>query len=308
MNKVVALLALTALIAGCKTNSAYTQVADFPALRCFAYWDDKAITSLEVSYIRDLSQSGNLPCTIMLGDLYEKGRGVPQDISKAKALYQAVADKDASAYGQLGRMAEEGIGGPVNDTDARQFYQLAVSKPEQQRSEAKLAKYMEDGRGGPQDLQGALTHYFNATQYLGDDAWQGIERLRAKGLPLTIEQQQRYNNLFVSSVQSGLKKRITAIEKSLENNVNPTSASKPVQVQLEYTPGASAPVVSIRQSSGDTALDQRVMQGFSDYRFPGDPIMPPGQKSYQAIPIVRTDGKSPMQRFNESRKTEPSPE
>jgi hypothetical protein len=43
------------------------------------------------------------------------------------------------------------------------------------------------------------------------------------------------------------------------------------------------------------------MQAFSDYRFPGDPILPPGQKSYQAIPVVRTDGKSPLQRFNESR-------
>ena len=301
MNKVVAVLVLTALVAGCKSSSSYTQTADLSNLRCFAYWDDKSISSLEVSYIRDMSKSGNLPCTIMLGDLYEKGRGVPQDISKAKALYQSVADKDPGAYGQLGRMAEEGIGGPVNDFDARQFYQRAVSKPEQHRSEAKLAKYMEEGRGGPQDLQGALTHYFNATRYLGDTSWQGIERLRGKGLTLTIEQQQRYNKIFVASVQSGLRKRVEVIEKSLESNVSSTSASKPVQVQLEYTPGALTPVVSIRQSSGDIALDQRVMQAFSDYRFPGDPIMPPGQKSYQAIPVVRTDGKSPRQRFNESR-------
>lgn len=236
MNKVVAVLALTALVAGCKSSSSYTQTADLSNLRCFAYWDDKSISSLEVSYIRDLSKSGNLPCTIMLGDLYEKGRGVPQDISKAKALYQSVADKDPGAYGQLGRMAEEGIGGPVNDFDARQYYQRAVSKPEQRRSEAKLAKYMEEGRGGPQDLQGALTHYFNATQYLGDASWQGIERLRGKGLALTIEQQQRYNKIFVGSVQSGLRKRVEVIEKSLENNVNSTSASKSVQVQLEYTP------------------------------------------------------------------------
>ncbi|WP_422776744.1 sel1 repeat family protein [Pseudomonas mediterranea] len=302
MSKVVALLTLTAFVAGCKTSNYSNQTVDSPELRCFAYWDDKAITSLEVRYIRDMSQSGNMPCTIMLGGLYEKGRGVPQDFSKAKALYQSIADKDAGAYGQLGRMAEEGIGGPVNDTDARQFYQRAVSKPEQRRSEARLAKYMEEGRGGPQDLQGALTHYFNATQYLGDDSWQGIERLRAKGLSLTIEQQQRYNSIFVGSVQSRLKKRITVVEKSLENNVNSTSASKPVQVQLEYIPGASAPVISIRQSSGDTALDQKVMQAFSDFRFPGDPIMPPGQKSYQAIAGIRTDGKSPMQRLNERRK------
>ncbi|MCE6978230.1 sel1 repeat family protein [Pseudomonas frederiksbergensis] len=296
MNKAVALLALTALIAGCQPIIPFNDPAAQypPGLRCFAYWGQKPIGSLEIDYIRDLSKRGDKACTMILGHMYQGGQGVAQDIPQAKALYQSVADVDPAAYAQLGRMAEKGIGGPPNLVEARQFYQRAVTKSGNIEVEAKLAEFMEYGKGGPQDFQGALAHYLNAAGIVGSASWKGMERMRAKGLPLTIEQQQNYNNIFINSVQHDIRKKIKAIQKTLAKENMSVPASKLVRVQLEFTPGLLVPVISLLESSGNGAIDQKVMQAFSDYRFPADPIMPPGQKTYKAIAFVTPDAKDTL--------------
>ena len=295
MNKAVALLALTALIAGCQPIIPFNNpAAQYPIFRCVAYFDQESISRQQVDYISDLSKRGEKGCTMILGKMYERGHGVSQDIPQAKALYQSVADVDPAAYAQLGRMAEKGIGGPPNMVEARQFYQRAVTKPGNTNVEAKLAEFMEYGKGGPQDFPGALTHYLNTAGLVGSASWQGMERMRAKGLTLTIEQQQSYNNIFTNSVEYGVRKKIKAIKKTLAKENMSVPASKTVQVQLEYTPGSLVPGISLLESSGDSAIDQKVMQGFGDYRFPADPIMPPGQKTFKAIASVRPDAEDAL--------------
>ncbi|AWM95145.1 sel1 repeat family protein [Pseudomonas sp. 31-12] len=285
MNKAVALLAFTALIAGCQSillpSGLDNKVS--PGLRCFGYWGHESTNALEAAYIQELSKSGDSLCRSILGSLYENGHGVPQDIPKAKAIYQSLADADPRAYGELGRMAEKGIGGPPNLVEARQFYQRAVAKPGAPDNEVKLAEFMEYGIGGPQDFQGALKHYLNSAGVIDSASWEGVARMRAKGLPLTTEQQQRYNYVFASRVQDGVRKKSEAIKETLAAEHTPVPASKRVQVQLVYTPGSVVPAISLLESSGNRAIDQKVMQGFSDYRFPADPIMPPSQKTYKAI-------------------------
>ncbi|EJM13849.1 Sel1 repeat protein [Pseudomonas sp. GM18] len=295
MNKAVALLSLTALIAGCQPIIPFNNTADqYPILRCVAYFDQQSISRQQVDYISYLSERGDKGCTMILGKMYERGHGVAQDIPKAKALYQSVADMEPAAYASLARMAEQGVGGPPNLVEARQFYQRAVTKPGNARNEAKLAEYMENGKGGPQDFQGALELYLNAAGLVGDASWQGMERMRTKGLTLTIQQQQHYNKIFVNSVEYGVRKKIEAIKKTLAKENMSVPASKLVRVQLEYTPGSLVPVISLLESSGDSAIDQKVLQGFSDYRFPADPIMPPGQKTFKAIAFVRSDAKETL--------------
>ncbi len=85
-------------------------------------------------------------------------------------------------------------------------------------------------------------------------------------------------------------------------STSPTDPGQPVKVQLQYAPGSLVPAISIRASCGNRDIDQQVMQGFADYRFPGDPIMPPGQKTYEAIAVVRTDGMSERERIRQAYK------
>ncbi|MBV4476974.1 tetratricopeptide repeat protein [Pseudomonas botevensis] len=301
MNKVVAVLSLTALIAGCKPFGGPNPIAvEYPIFHCFPYLERTSLSELELDDLRYYARRDN-GCKMVLGKIYEFGRAVPQDIPRAKDIYLSVAEDDPQAYGRLGVMAEEGIGGPVDLVAARDFYQRAVAKPGNTDIELKLAQYMEEGKGGPQDLQGALTHYFNASTAGGETSWKGLERLRDKGVVMTIEQQQRYNNVFVSRVKVGLRLKMKGIEKAFEKVITPATAGKTIQVQLEYSPGSLVPAISLRESSGNKDFDQQALQGFSDYRFPGVPILPPEQKTYQAIAMVRTDGKTPMQRFRDER-------
>jgi len=222
----------------------------------------------------------------------------------AKTVYESLAEVEPRAYNRLGAMAEKGIGGPVDLVAARDFYQRAVIQPGNTEIEAKLARFMEDGIGGPQDLPGAMKYYLSSTGLAGSDSWKSVDRLRAKGVPMSDEQWVRYNNIFISTVKNQVKNKLEVIERSLSKEKMSTPDSKEVRVQLESTPGSTVPVISLLQSSGNSTIDQKVLQGFSDYRFPGEPILPPGQKTYTVIPVIRTDGKTAMERFRDSRKAE----
>jgi len=306
MHKVVALLAVSALVAGCKTigGSTGNSFADaYPIFRCAAYFDVPSLNKRQFNELRALSRRDN-GCKMILGRMYEEGRGVPQDIPLAKTVYESLAEVEPRAYNRLGAMAEKGIGGPVDLVAARDFYQRAVIQPGNTEIEAKLARFMEDGIGGPQDLPGAMKYYLSSTGLAGSDSWKSVDRLRAKGVPMSDEQWVRYNNIFISTVKNQVKNKLEVIERSLSKEKMSTPDSKEVRVQLESTPGSTVPVISLLQSSGNSTIDQKVLQGFSDYRFPGEPILPPGQKTYTVIPVIRTDGKTAMERFRDSRKAE----
>ncbi len=118
--------------------------------------DQNPITQEQVEYIQARSENGDTLCKGMLGSLYERGHGVPQDIPKAKALYQSLAEVNALAYYQLGRMEEEGIGEPTNYVKARQFYQLAAAEPGNENNATRLAELWKKEKVTLQDLEGAL--------------------------------------------------------------------------------------------------------------------------------------------------------
>lgn len=289
MKKAVVLLVLTALIAGCQTTPPSPQDDFQSGLRCRLLMDKKPITPEQVENIRESSESGNLLCKLVLGFLYETGHGVPQDVHKAKTLYQSVAVGNAAGYEQLARMAEEGIGQAPNFVEARQFYQLAVTAPGNLRSEAKLAQFMEDGRGGPQDLKRALAHYLNAAKYVDDAPWQGVQRLRDEGLTLTAEQEKHYNEIWVASLDNSLTRKALDVQQALATQIKSGAAGKPVTLQLVGSPGSVVPQISVLESSGNSAIDQAVLKAMSDYRFFDEPILPAGQKTWLATVSVETE-------------------
>ncbi|MCK9798665.1 sel1 repeat family protein [Pseudomonas sp. MAFF 302030] len=288
LRKTLGLLLLTSLVAGCQSSPPppVAQPDDLSSLRCWGVREQKSITREQLDYIRALSKNGDPVCTLMLGDLYERGHGVAQDTAQAKALYQAVADQDPSAYYQLGRMADDGVGEPPDYFKARAFYQRAAAKPGNPRSEFQLARLLEDGKGGPRDLQGALALYLRALKYSEDEPWKGIQRLRAQSLVLNSEQQQRVNEVWVSGTRATLRRKIETTQKTLSKTLQPVPPLKPLKFQLEYIQDAATPKLTLLESSGNSPVDQAVLQAMSTYRFSGEPILPAGQKSWKVIASV----------------------
>jgi len=283
MNKAVAILALTILVAGCKTTPPTPQEASLTGTRCLLFAKVSDLSADRVDYIRDASNNGNLNCKLALGALYEFGRGgLSADVRKARSLYESVATVDGAGYEQLARMAEEGRGQAPDAVEARRLYQLALAHRESFNSEFALARLMEEGRGGPQDLSGALTHYLNATQQIDDQAWAGVQRVRAQGMTLTAEQTQRYNEKWYDAVSTSLASTVYDTELLLNRQIKPGTASKPVTLEAKGKPGSLVPQLTLVESSGNHDVDQAVLKALSEYRYPALPILKAGQESWSS--------------------------
>jgi hypothetical protein len=255
-------------------------------LRCWVSPDDASVTREQLEYILARSEGGDSMCKMLLGGLYENGRSVPQDIAKAKTLYQSAADVDERAYFLLGKLAESGLDGPPDYLKARQFYLRAATGGNSNNAEASLAKLMEEGKGGQQDLEGAMTLYLKATRASFGDEWDGIQRLRGRGVKLTAEQEQRYNKTWIGTTKGRIQSKILRVQDSVSGALKPGPVGKEVTVKLEYVLGSLVPRLSIVNSSNDNAVDQAVLQGFEDFRFTDGPILPQGQKTWSVQALI----------------------
>ncbi|NWA83748.1 tetratricopeptide repeat protein [Pseudomonas sp. D2002] len=284
MNKAMVVLAIVGFVAGCQASAPPSSFEQSLAnVQCVLSEGAKSLTADEVQSIRNASDNGNVRCKTALGGLYETGRGgVPQDFAKAKSLYESVAAVDGIGYERLARMAEEGHGQARNDVEARRLYQLALTSSDSDKSKLALAKLMEEGRGGPQDLFGAMMYYVEASQHAGDVAWKGIQRIRAQGPVLTPEQTQRYNDVWSDTSRKSLNRTTMDIEIALNKHVQRASVSKPVTLQVQGKSGSNVPHIALIQSSGNAEVDQAVIAAFGKYRIPAEPLLPAGQDSWSS--------------------------
>lgn len=98
---------------------------------------------------------GNGPSYTMLGQLYEQGLGVPQDLSKAADYYaKGAALGDVDSQFSIGVMLAAGQGIKKNKSQAVQFFELAAKK-NHPIALYNLALIHAEGRGRPQDLRKA---------------------------------------------------------------------------------------------------------------------------------------------------------
>ena len=284
MKKVVVWLTLTVAVAGCQSTGPKNGQGDHMAgLRCWHFRDQKPLTEEHVEYIREQSEEGHPLCKTILATMYERGLGVPKDVAEAKAIYQAVASTNREAYIELGRMAEEGIGEPVDYAKARQLYELAGARQGNVPSAVRLAKLLEDGKGGPQDLDSALALYVSSLRLYRDEAWIGIRRIRARGLTISAEQGTQYNREWQRAVQRTLARKTRDTQIKLLKTASPGSSTRPIKFQLEFQVGSDVPEVSLLESSGDPAIDKAVISAMSSYRFPDAPILPDDRKSWAVV-------------------------
>jgi uncharacterized protein len=104
--------------------------------------------------LRPLAEKGDSQAEIVLGDMYDKGRGVPQDYVRAVAWLRKAADKGSSdAQIELGEIFSVGRGVPGVQQDfleAAAWYQKAATKGNW-NAQFKLGEMFERGQGVPQD-------------------------------------------------------------------------------------------------------------------------------------------------------------
>lgn len=289
MKKAVVVLAITGLIAGCQTSRPLSLMENSMAnVQCMLFEGAKDPTADEVQYIRNASDNGNVRCKTTLGSLYEFGRGgLPQDFGKARSLYESVAAVDGVGNEKLALMAENGHGQAPDDVEARRLYQLALTNSDSDKSKLALARLMEEGRGGSQDLFAAMMYYVEASQNAGDVSWKGIQRIRAKGLVLTTEQIQRYNEVWTETSRKSLNRLTMYTEFALNQQVEHGSVSKPVTLQVQGKSGSNVPQIVLIESSGNADVDQAVVKEFGQYRIPAEPILPSGEKSWSSERSVK---------------------
>lgn len=275
MNRIVVLALLGGLLSGCQSATS-VQNDSMVGLRCWHYRDQESISREMLDYIRRQGEAGNPMCQTLLATLYERGHGVAQDTARAKALYLSQAQTNPRAYHHLGRLDEQ----EADYLLARDHYQRAAAVGSRESTLA-LARLMEEGKGGPQNLPGAQQMYFSVLKQSGDAAWKGIDRLRDQGLELNAEQQARYNQVWTASARSRLSLKLRLLQHRTLGKLKLGPDVKPVVVEVQFVPGSAEPRLKLLESSGDTSLDQTILQNLGSYRFVGQPIPQAGQDDWR---------------------------
>ena len=84
-----------------------------------------------VRLLRQAADNGGAMAQYVLGDMYERGEGVPKDYATAAAWYRKAADQGlALAQYYLGDLYEEGKGVPQDYATAAAWYQKAADQGE----------------------------------------------------------------------------------------------------------------------------------------------------------------------------------
>ena len=112
-----------------------------------------------VEVIRLAAEQGVAEAQFNLGNMYDLGRGVPQDDTEAVRWYRLAAEQgDAGAQYNLGVMYQDGRGVPQDDTETVRWYQLAADQGFV-AARVNLGFMYQGGRGVPQDDTEAVRWY-----------------------------------------------------------------------------------------------------------------------------------------------------
>src|SRR5208283_1546947 len=175
-----------------------------------------------LAWLQSFARQNNPRARVLLGWLYENGRGLPRDYAKAAENYQAAALQNLSAaQDNLGKLYELGLGVPKNERRAFELYLAAaqqalaildskgvgvpVDRTESARwellaaqqglpkAETGLALFYETGSGVPLDYVSAFRWYSRA---VSDGEESAAPRLKALSQIMTPKQIQQAKALL----------------------------------------------------------------------------------------------------------------
>ncbi|MCX7835600.1 MAG: serine/threonine-protein kinase [bacterium] len=115
-----------------------------------------------VKWYRKATEQGLAAAQSNLGWMYANGRGVPQNDAEAVKWFRKAAEQGhANAQNNLGWMYEQGRGVPRDDKEAVKWYRKAAEQGHA-AAQTNLGWMYEQGRGVPKDIQQAIDWYEKA--------------------------------------------------------------------------------------------------------------------------------------------------
>ncbi|MEO5350100.1 MAG: SUMF1/EgtB/PvdO family nonheme iron enzyme [Magnetococcus sp. YQC-3] len=106
----------------------------------------------DIASIRAAAEQGNASAQAQVGDIYENGESVHQDLGEAIKWYRVAAEQGhAMAQYKLGRMYDKGEGIVQNDEDAEKWYRKSAAQGNHLAIQYLQAMY-DEGRGGSKDV------------------------------------------------------------------------------------------------------------------------------------------------------------
>ena len=136
-----------------------------------------------------LADQGDVRAKCLLGDMYAKGRGVPQDKAKAACWYRkaALRGHDEAAF-ELGSMYAAGDGVPQDKAEVAYWYRKAAEQ-ENVRAQWRLGNMYAAGDGVPQDKAEAARWFYSMAKSGSVEAQWRLSNMYAsgEGLPKDTE-------------------------------------------------------------------------------------------------------------------------
>ena len=121
-------------------------------------------------WFRDAAAGGNPKALSMIGNLYERGLGVPRDYIEASQWYRQAASRgEATAMHNLGYYYQTGMGVPKDYSEAMQWYLRAVDAGHV-LALGRVGNMYKGGWGVPQDYAEALRWFRRAADTGNADA------------------------------------------------------------------------------------------------------------------------------------------
>ena len=174
---------------------------------------------VDLQETRTKAEGGDAGAQLLLGEIYSKGPGTPQDYKEAAKWYRLAADQgDAGAQNHLAQLYEAGQGVPHDEAEAAKWFQRAAEQGHV-GAQYSLATMFTSGRGvKPSDTE-AVKWYQKAAEQ-GDSLAQynlGQRSIIGKGLPR--DPVEAYKWLSLAAAQGlpdaaqaldGLKKNMTS--------------------------------------------------------------------------------------------------
>jgi TPR repeat protein len=123
------------------------------------------------------AREGYGPSFVLIGSMYERGVGVPQDVAQAIQWYARGEQADsAAAMRAMGALYESGTGVAQDYAQARRRYEAASQRGDGEASR-RLASMLERGLGGAADLARARQYYQRAVQQGHAEAQADLARI-----------------------------------------------------------------------------------------------------------------------------------
>jgi TPR repeat protein len=147
------------------------------------------------------ADQGSALAQVLLGILYETGRGVRRSNSEAARLYSLAADQgSAAAQNNLGRLRETGSDLPQSFAEAARLYQLAAAQGHAD-AQSNLGYLYLTGRGVPQSDAEAARLYAEAARqgHTSSHTSLGFLHEQGRGVPQSYGEAARFYRVAAES-------------------------------------------------------------------------------------------------------------